>query len=110
SLQSDSQFYTVLGKMGCQVSQTETETTVQVREKTTELQFIFRQGPPNGVLKAVDVDMSTLTDCFMTIAAIAVAAEGRTNITNIANQRVKECNRIAVMGMKRNCIIVMFAS
>eukprot|EP01124_Arcella_intermedia_P009532 TRINITY_DN16220_c0_g1_i2.p1 TRINITY_DN16220_c0_g1~~TRINITY_DN16220_c0_g1_i2.p1 ORF type:complete len:750 (+),score=198.24 TRINITY_DN16220_c0_g1_i2:23-2272(+) len=83
SIQSDSKFYTVLEKMGCQVEQTETETTVI--------------GPPGGKLKGVSVDMSTLTDCFMTIAAIAAVAEGTTNITNIANQRVKECNRIAVM-------------
>jgi len=33
----------------------------------------------------------------MTIAAIAAVAKGTTKITNIANQRVKECNRIAVM-------------
>ena len=57
------------------------------------------KGPPNGLLKAVDVDMSDLTDTFMTIATIAVAAEGTTRITNIANQRVKECNRIEAMGI-----------
>eukprot|EP01123_Difflugia_compressa_P012592 TRINITY_DN5443_c0_g1_i1.p1 TRINITY_DN5443_c0_g1~~TRINITY_DN5443_c0_g1_i1.p1 ORF type:complete len:691 (-),score=153.83 TRINITY_DN5443_c0_g1_i1:72-2060(-) len=83
SIQSDSKFYTVLKSMGCQVEQTETDTTVQ--------------GPPGGLLQAVEVDMSTLTDCFMTIAAIAAVAQGTTKITNIANQRVKECNRIAAM-------------
>jgi hypothetical protein len=57
------------------------------------------QGPPNGLLRAVEVDMADLTDTFMTIAAIAVCAKGTTKITNIANQRVKECNRIEAMGM-----------
>lgn len=50
-------------------------------------------------MTAVDVDMSDLTDTFMTIATIAVCAQGTTRITNIANQRVKECNRIEAMGM-----------
>ena len=38
-----------------------------------------------------------MTDAFMTACVVAVAAAGRTNITGIANQRVKECNRIAAM-------------
>jgi pentafunctional AROM polypeptide len=41
--------------------------------------------------------MDTMTDCFMTLAAVAAVSSGTTNITNIANQRVKECDRIAVM-------------
>ncbi|RHY16143.1 hypothetical protein DYB25_000975 [Aphanomyces astaci] len=54
-------------------------------------------GPPRGSLKAIEIDMETMTDAFMTLAVLAAAATGRTKITGIANQRVKECNRIAVM-------------
>jgi len=41
--------------------------------------------------------MEDQTDCFMTLAAVAAVASGTTAITGIANQRVKECNRIAAM-------------
>jgi pentafunctional AROM polypeptide len=41
--------------------------------------------------------MGDMTDTFMTVCALAAVAEGVTRITNIANQRVKECNRIAAM-------------
>eukprot|EP01125_Pyxidicula_operculata_P015299 TRINITY_DN5179_c0_g1_i1.p1 TRINITY_DN5179_c0_g1~~TRINITY_DN5179_c0_g1_i1.p1 ORF type:complete len:1253 (-),score=298.49 TRINITY_DN5179_c0_g1_i1:61-3783(-) len=83
SIQGDAKFYTVLEMMGCTVKQTETETVVK--------------GPSNGLLKAVEVDMDHLTDTFMTITVLAVVAQGVTKITGIANQRVKECNRIAAM-------------
>jgi pentafunctional AROM polypeptide len=38
-----------------------------------------------------------MTDTFMTVAVLAAVAKGTTRIYNIANQRVKECNRIAAM-------------
>ena len=38
-----------------------------------------------------------MTDAFLTAAALAAVADGTTRITNIANQRVKECNRILAM-------------
>lgn len=100
SLQGDARFAVdVLRPMGCEVIQTETETTVQ--------------GPPIGTLKALGyVDMEPMTDAFLTatvLAAVASASplEGReltdgspkntTRILGIANQRVKECNRIRAM-------------
>ncbi len=84
SLQGDAQFCRVLEQMGCEVQQTQHQTRVR--------------GPAGGArLRAVQVDMATMTDTFMTVCALAAVAEGCTRITNIANQRVKECNRIAVM-------------
>ncbi|KII85332.1 hypothetical protein PLICRDRAFT_44602 [Plicaturopsis crispa FD-325 SS-3] len=100
SLQGDARFAKeVLEPMGCDVVQTETETTVT--------------GPPIGHLKALGlVDMEVMTDAFLTasvLAAVAVEspAEGRlvqdsegrnvTRILGISNQRVKECNRIQAM-------------
>ncbi|KAK4055664.1 hypothetical protein OIV83_000210 [Microbotryomycetes sp. JL201] len=100
SLQGDARFAKdVLEPMGCKVVQTATETTVT--------------GPPVGQLRALGfVDMEPMTDAFLTAAALAAVAslaplEGRsqdeqqpknsTRIGGIANQRVKECNRIDAM-------------
>jgi pentafunctional AROM polypeptide len=100
SLQGDARFAKdVLEPMGCTVIQTATETTVT--------------GPPVGQLRALGfVDMEPMTDAFLTASALAAVAtlpplEGRskdpkqplnsTRIGGIANQRVKECNRIEAM-------------
>ena len=100
SLQGDARFAKeVLEPMGCTVVQTETETTVT--------------GPPTGKLRAIGlVDMEPMTDAFLTASVLAaVAAEPpseertlkdgsrptTTRIVGIANQRVKECNRIKAM-------------
>lgn len=100
SLQGDAGFAKgVLEPMGCTVVQTETETTVT--------------GPPVGQLRALgEVDMETMTDAFLTASVLAAVAtqpaskdrtgvdgEARpaTKIYGIANQRVKECNRIKAM-------------
>jgi len=81
SLQGDSQFCEVLRKMGCRVEQSETSTTVE--------------GPGAGGLKPIEVDMANVTDTFMTAAAVMATVPGTSKIYNIANQRVKECDRIA---------------
>ncbi|KAG7699323.1 hypothetical protein KL930_004675 [Ogataea haglerorum] len=88
SLQGDSRFAVeVLKPMGCTVTQTETSTTVQ--------------GPPVGQLKPLPlVDMEPMTDAFLTASVVAAIANDQaqpTSIVGIANQRVKECNRIAAM-------------
>lgn len=85
SLQGDARFAVeVLRPMGCTVEQTDTSTTVT--------------GPPIGTLKAIKhVDMEPMTDAFLTASVLAAVASGTTQITGIANQRVKECNRIAAM-------------
>ncbi|KAG8894452.1 3-dehydroquinate dehydratase (3-dehydroquinase), partial [Tulasnella sp. 417] len=99
SLQGDAGFAKgVLEPMGCTVVQTETETTVT--------------GPPRGQLRACGfVDMEPMTDAFLTASVLgAVAtkpsleerrvdgiAPNTTRILGIANQRVKECNRIRAM-------------
>ncbi|KAK9721384.1 3-dehydroquinate dehydratase (3-dehydroquinase) [Basidiobolus ranarum] len=90
SLQGDAGFaMNVLKPMGCDVSQTGSTTTVQ--------------GPPVGTLKPLpSIDMESMTDAFLTAAVLAAVTsepngENITRITGIANQRVKECNRIAAM-------------
>ncbi|KAF7369066.1 Pentafunctional AROM polypeptide [Mycena venus] len=85
SLQGDARFAKeVLEAMGCKVVQTATETTVT--------------GPPQGQLKAIEeIDMEVMTDAFLTASVLAAVANGKTRILGIANQRVKECNRIRAM-------------
>jgi pentafunctional AROM polypeptide len=85
SLQGDARFAKdVLEPMGCTVRQTATSTTVT--------------GPAVGSLRALSaIDMEPMTDAFMTAAVLAAVARGTTRITGIANQRVKECNRIEAM-------------
>jgi pentafunctional AROM polypeptide len=88
SLQGDAQFAAlVLAPMGCQVDQTKQYTQVR--------------GPPIGELQALGViDFEPMTDAFLTGAVLASVARGPkqwTEIRGIANQRVKECNRITAM-------------
>lgn len=99
SLQGDAGFAkAVLEPMGCTVEQTEVSTTVT--------------GPPIGTLRAIGfVDMEPMTDAFLTASVLAAVAcqpavserqlsdapPNTTRILGIANQRVKECNRIRAM-------------
>ncbi|NOT30801.1 MAG: 3-phosphoshikimate 1-carboxyvinyltransferase [Planctomycetes bacterium] len=45
-------------------------------------------------LRGIDIDMETMPDVVLTLAVVAARAQGTTRITNIANLRVKECDRI----------------
>ena len=45
-------------------------------------------------LEGIDIDMETMPDVVLTLAAVAATAKGTTRITNIANMRFKECDRI----------------
>lgn len=99
SLQGDAGFAkAVLEPMGCTVEQTVISTTVT--------------GPPPGTLRAIGyVDMEPMTDAFLTASVLAAvacqevsserklddASPTTTRILGIANQRVKECNRIRAM-------------
>lgn len=78
SAQGDVGLVKVLEKMGCEVHSTNSSITLT--------------GAP---LKAIDVDMEVMPDVVLSLAMAAAIAEGTTTITNIANLRVKECDRIA---------------
>ena len=90
SLQGDARFAVdVLRPMGCVVEQTHSSTTVT--------------GPPMGNLRALgDINMESMTDAFLTASVLAAVAQDpksdrSTTITGIANQHVKECDRIEAM-------------
>jgi 3-phosphoshikimate 1-carboxyvinyltransferase len=80
SLQGDLGFVEVLARMGCQVEQSATATTVV--------------GPPPGELRAVDVDMRHISDTAPTLAAVAAFADGPSRLTGIGFIRHKESDRI----------------
>jgi 3-phosphoshikimate 1-carboxyvinyltransferase len=48
-------------------------------------------------LKAIDLDCNHIPDAAMTLAVMALYAEGTTKLRNIASWRVKETDRIAAM-------------
>ncbi|KAL9622411.1 MAG: hypothetical protein Q9160_003255 [Pyrenula sp. 1 TL-2023] len=90
SLQGDARFAVdVLRPMGCKVDQSEASTTVT--------------GPTGSDLLPLPlIDMEPMTDAFLTASILAAVAQSKgpqstTKIIGIANQRVKECNRIAAM-------------
>jgi len=51
----------------------------------------------NGALRAIDADFNAIPDAAMTVAIVALFAEGTTTLRNIASWRVKETDRIAAM-------------
>jgi 3-phosphoshikimate 1-carboxyvinyltransferase len=78
SAQGDVGFARILGDMGAEVS---------FNEDCIELKG-------NG-LRGTNVDMDRMPDTVLTLAAVAAAARGPTHVSNIANLRIKECDRIS---------------
>lgn len=80
STQGDLGLVQILKNMGCEVDWDADGVTVT-----------------GGKLRAVEVDMNTMSDVAPTLAVIALFAEGTTRITNVANMRIKECDRISAV-------------
>lgn len=53
--------------------------------------------PATRYLSAIDLDCNHIPDTAMTLAVVALFAEGTTKLRNIASWRVKETDRIAAM-------------
>jgi len=83
SIQGDIGFLEVLRAMGA-----------EVRARADSIQV--RRGAVNR-LKAVDMDLNAIPDAAMTVAVLALFADGTTRIRNIGNWRVKETDRLAAM-------------
>ena len=80
--QGDAQFAEVLRAMGCHVEWSDAGVTV---------------GGPAGRLQGIHVDLGAMPDMVLTLAPLALLAEGRTVIRNVANLRVKESDRLAAL-------------
>ena len=83
SLQGDLAFVDILEHMGCTVRRDPGQTTVT-----------------GGPLRAVDVDMNAISDTVMTMAVVALFADGVTRIRNIGHIRHKETDRIAALAVE----------
>lgn len=83
ALQGDVKFADALAAMGARV--------------TMEDSAIIAEAPADGRLRAINADMNHIPDAAMTLAVVALFAEGTTRLTNIASWRVKETDRIAAM-------------
>jgi 3-phosphoshikimate 1-carboxyvinyltransferase len=77
SQQGDLGLLDILEDMGCRI--------------IWETDGVVVEGNP---LRAVEVDMNTMSDVAPTLAVIALFAEGETRILNVGNMRIKECDRI----------------
>ncbi|MFG2117724.1 3-phosphoshikimate 1-carboxyvinyltransferase [Streptomyces sp. NPDC048710] len=78
ALQGDLRFVEVLRRMGAEVDVAADRTTVR----------------GTGVLRGLTVNMRDISDTMPTLAAIAPFASGPVRIEDVANTRVKECDRL----------------
>ena len=86
SIQGDIRFIEAARMMGAQI------------QSTPNSLHISRGKPGAGwPLKAIDLDCNHIPDAAMTLAVMALYAEGTTVLRNIASWRVKETDRIAAM-------------
>jgi len=81
ALQGDYRFVDVLEAAGAEVTRSAGATTVRGR----------------GPLRGIDVDMHDISDTVMTLAAVAPLSKEKTRITNVANIRIKETDRLAAV-------------
>jgi 3-phosphoshikimate 1-carboxyvinyltransferase len=83
SIQGDVRFADALALMGAQVEM--------------GANWMEARAPRTGKLKAIELDCNHIPDAAMTLAVVALFAEGTTTLRNIASWRVKETDRIAAM-------------
>ncbi len=83
SLQGDLAFVKILERMGAQI---------QIGANWIEVQS--KDSSDKTSLQAVDVNMNSMPDAAMTLAVLALFAQGTTHIRDIANLRLKESERI----------------
>jgi 3-phosphoshikimate 1-carboxyvinyltransferase len=59
--------------------------------------WLQASSPPGGRLAAFDLDLNHIPDAAMTLAIVALFADGPCRLRNIASWRVKETDRLAAM-------------
>ena len=83
SIQGDIKFAEEIKKMGAKVEYYDDHVYVEQAEI--------------GKFKAIDLDCNHIPDAAMTLAVMALFADGTTTLRNIASWRVKETDRISAM-------------
>ena len=86
SMQGDIRFIEAAKMMGAQIV-----------SAPNSLQVTRGEAEKGWPLKAIDLDCNHIPDAAMTLAVMALYAEGTTTLRNIASWRVKETDRIAAM-------------
>jgi 3-phosphoshikimate 1-carboxyvinyltransferase len=84
SIQGDIKFVDEIEKMGAILN-----------KNTAEVGYVSVSAPKK--LKAINLDCNHIPDAAMTLAIMALFADGTTTLRNIASWRVKETDRIAAM-------------
>jgi 3-phosphoshikimate 1-carboxyvinyltransferase len=84
SIQGDVRFVDVLERMGCVIDRQPHRLTVR---------------RPAGLakLRALDIDLNDMPDMVMTLAVLALFADGPTTIRNVRNLRIKETDRLSAL-------------
>jgi 3-phosphoshikimate 1-carboxyvinyltransferase len=107
SPQGEAKFAEVLGKMGARVDYKGHQPKVDLLDDdgdpvyTSEDVIIDSNSPLRGIdtipgyEKGIDMDL--MSDTGMTLAVIALFAEGKTTIRNVGNWRLKETDRLRAM-------------
>ncbi|MFC1655435.1 3-phosphoshikimate 1-carboxyvinyltransferase, partial [Patescibacteria group bacterium] len=80
--QADIHFLDVLEKMGCKIIENENGITIKA---------------PKELKAPGKIDLNHMPDAAMTVAIMAAFTKGKTILSNIANLRVKETDRIAAL-------------
>ncbi|HUV99972.1 MAG TPA: bifunctional 3-phosphoshikimate 1-carboxyvinyltransferase/cytidylate kinase [Gallionella sp.] len=83
SIQGDVRFADALALMGAQIEM--------------GANWMEARAPRAGKLNAIEMDCNHIPDAAMTLAVVALFAEGTTTLRNIASWRVKETDRITAM-------------
>jgi 3-phosphoshikimate 1-carboxyvinyltransferase len=79
--QGDKGVFDIVGRMGAAVEKTSFGAVVEGR----------------GAIKGAVIDLNAMPDALPALSVLACAAQGETNIVNVAQARIKETDRIAVM-------------
>jgi 3-phosphoshikimate 1-carboxyvinyltransferase len=83
SIQGDIGFAHALGQLGARIDMGEN--------------WVEASAPADRLLHAFDLDLNATPDAAMTLAVVALFAEGTSRLRNIGSWRVKETDRIAAM-------------
>ncbi len=89
SIQGDIRFVEAARMMGAQIESTPNSLKISPSKPL--------DAASHWPLKAIDLDCNHIPDAAMTLAVMALYAEGTTVLRNIASWRVKETDRIAAM-------------
>jgi 3-phosphoshikimate 1-carboxyvinyltransferase len=84
SVQGDARFVDVLEEMGCRIERGPDQLTVH--------------GPTaRDPLRGIDIDLNDMPDMVQTLAVLALFADGPTRVSNVANLRIKETDRLSAL-------------